>query len=129
MPRKTEQRDAIRCAFEHAGRPLSAQEVLELAQEDVPSLGIATVYRNIKALVAEDWLTAVELPNEPSRYELAELEHHHHFQCEACARVFDIPGCAMGVAALAPQGFEVNSHEVFLYGTCPECTGGEAAEG
>ena len=121
MSRKTEQRGAIRRVFEETHRPLNAQEVLEQAQSFSEGLGIATVYRNIKALVDEGWLKPVELPNEPSRYELSSLEHHHHFQCSTCSRVFDIPGCAHAVRTLAPDGFEVTHHEILLYGVCPEC--------
>lgn len=122
MPRRTEQRDAIRDVFQETDRPLNAQEVLEFAQEQVPGIGIATVYRNIKALIAEGWIVSVDLPNEPSRYELADLDHHHHFQCTTCQRVFDVPGCTHGLASSAPAGFEVEHHEVLLYGTCPDCT-------
>ena len=43
MSRKTPQREAIREAIEAADRPLSPQEILELAQRAVPQLGIATV--------------------------------------------------------------------------------------
>ena len=53
LERSTRQRAAIRDAIEQAGRPLLAQEVLELACRHVPRLGIATVYRNIKAMMEE----------------------------------------------------------------------------
>jgi Fur family ferric uptake transcriptional regulator len=122
MTRKTEQRTAIRKAFGRVDRPLSVQEVLGLAQEHVPGLGIATVYRNLKALVEEGWLAMVDMPGQAARYERAELDHHHHFQCEACDRVFDIPGCAEHVYHHnTPAGFVVNRHEVMLYGLCADC--------
>ncbi|HEY1216970.1 MAG TPA: ZIP family metal transporter, partial [Bryobacteraceae bacterium] len=60
--RSTRQKSAIRSAFEGADRPLSPQQVLQLAQTEVGGLGIATVYRNIKALLEVGWLSAVELP-------------------------------------------------------------------
>src|SRR5688572_19131816 len=78
MDRNTTQRNAIRHALQETGRPLSPQEILETAQADVPGLGIATVYRTIKSLVAEGWLVPVELPGEPARYELSRIAHHHH---------------------------------------------------
>lgn len=121
MQRKTEQRDAIRKAFEDNDRPLGPNEVLELAQVHVQSLGIATVYRAIKALVEDGWLRPVELPGEPARYELAGLSHHHHFHCQKCDRVFDIEGCTKGVEKLAPPGFSAKSHEIILYGECDDC--------
>ncbi len=127
MKRKTGQRQAIRDVLTEAGRPLNAQEVLELAQSDVPKLGIATVYRNLKRLVEDGWLRPVELPSEPIRYEPSALKHHHHFQCEACSRVFDLPGCPGPLRELAPEGFHVSRHEVTLYGSCPDCYTAPAA--
>jgi Fur family transcriptional regulator, ferric uptake regulator len=119
--RRTEQKEAIRRTLEAAARPLSAPEILDAAQTLVPGLGIATVYRNLKQLVDEQWLRPVDLPGEPSRYERAGHDHHHHFQCDACGRVFDVPGCARGIENNAPDGFVVVRHEVLLYGTCAEC--------
>lgn len=121
MERNTRQRAAIRAAFQNTPRPLSPGEVLESAQRDVPGLGIATVYRTIRSLQDEGWLTTVELPGEAARYERAHLGHHHHFRCRACNRVFEVHGCPANVAGLAPRGFEVEGHEVVLYGRCATC--------
>jgi Fur family transcriptional regulator, ferric uptake regulator len=121
VQRQTRQRQAIRQAFEQAGRPLSPQEALEAAQRDVPGLGIATVYRTIKALLDQEVLATVQLPGEPDRYELAELPHHHHFHCTACDRVFDLAGCAVRSDLRLPRGFEARSHEIIFTGLCPDC--------
>lgn len=121
MARITEQRRAIQTAFEHAKRPLSPREVHAWASKRCPSLGLATVYRHLKAMVDEHWLLPVELPGEPPRYELRGLDHHHHFHCRACGRVFDMDGCPAGVDKLAPSGFRVDAHEVVLYGRCADC--------
>ncbi|QDG53106.1 transcriptional repressor [Persicimonas caeni] len=120
MERRTEQREAMKKVFDEAKRPLTAQEVLDLAQEHVPGLGIATVYRNLKAFVDEGVLTPVDLPGEPSRYESVDLEHHHHFQCDACGLVFDIPGCP-NIKSIVPEDYEVTRHEILMYGVCPTC--------
>jgi hypothetical protein len=58
---------AIRDAFLEADRPLSPDEVLEGAQHHHPSLGSATVYRNIQSLVDEGWLQSVEIPGDSTR--------------------------------------------------------------
>ena len=121
MERKTSQRAAIKEAFHREARPLSPNEVLESAQADSPNLGIATVYRAIKSLVEEDFLAPVDLPGEPTRYELSGLDHHHHFHCTGCGKVFDVQGCAKAVHSLAPEGFTLEKHEIVLYGKCPEC--------
>ena len=121
MMRKTDQREAIRRTFVLSDRPLSPQEVLGAAQEEVPGLGIATVYRHLKALAEEVELKPVDLPGEPTRYESAGKEHHHHFHCDGCGKVFDLHGCAGGISKLLPGGFQMHHHEVLIYGKCPAC--------
>ncbi len=119
--RKTQQRGAIRHALRQADRPLSPQEILDSARDSVPGLGIATVYRNVKALVGDGWLRTVDLPGAPSRYEVAGKDHHHHFHCRSCDRVFEVEECPGTLQDIAPQGFELHSHEIILYGTCDSC--------
>jgi Fur family ferric uptake transcriptional regulator len=121
MERSTIQRSAIRDALQEAGRPLLAQEVLELACETVPRIGIATIYRNLKTMVDEGLLRQVVLPGENPRFELSGHGHHHHFQCNQCQKVFDIHSCPTDLAALAPKGFTVEDHDLTLYGRCKNC--------
>ena len=121
MERSTRQRVAIRDTIASAARPLLPQEVLQLAQVQVPELGIATVYRNLKQLVDEAVLRTVLLPGENPRFELAGGGHHHHFQCTHCSRVFDVHGCPGNLARLAPAGFTVEDHDLTLYGHCTDC--------
>ena len=121
MERNTRQRSAIREAIAQADRPLLPQEVLDAAQQAVPGLGLATVYRNLKGLVEEGELQAVNLPGENARFELAGHQHHHHFQCRQCQRVFDVHACPGDLSRLAPHGFTVEDHDLTLYGRCKEC--------
>jgi len=87
----------------------------------VPGLGIATVYRNLKALVEEGELQAVNLPGENPRFEVVGHQHHHHFQCRQCERVFDVHACPGDLSGMAPQGFTVEDHDLTLYGRCKDC--------
>ncbi len=119
--RNTRQKAALRTAFLEADRPLSPDEVLRLAHQQVPGMSIATVYRNIGSLVNDGWLTPIELPGAPARYEVAGKQHHHHFQCNACEKVYELHGCEMPFHLGLPNGFEVSGHEFFLYGTCTDC--------
>ncbi len=121
MERNTRQRAAIRDAIAAAERPLLPQEVLSAAQPASPGLGMATVYRGLKALLDEGEICAVQLPGENPRYEIAGGHHHHHFQCRQCQRVFDVHACPGDLGRLAPPGFQVEGHEITLYGRCSDC--------
>ncbi|HEV8631719.1 MAG TPA: transcriptional repressor [Thermoanaerobaculia bacterium] len=121
MQRTTRQREAIRAALELAGRPLSPQEILAAARADLPQLGLATVYRTVKGLLADGALRTVELPGTPARYELAGKHHHHHFHCRGCDGVFEVEACPTGIRGLLPGGFRLEEHEIILYGLCAAC--------
>lgn len=122
MVRQTQQREAIRRALEQADRPLSPREIHALARRGVRALGVATVYRTIRAFLSEGVLAAVTVPGDAPRYEVAGKSHHHHFHCRKCDRVFEMEGCPGPLKHLAPAGFSVQGHEVTLFGLCPSCT-------
>jgi Fur family transcriptional regulator, ferric uptake regulator len=119
--RNTRQKQAIREAFAEAGRPLSPEEALSGAQRRQQRLGIATVYRNIKALVEDGWLVAVNMPGKATRYELAGKKHHHHFHCSRCDKVYDLDGCVVSAKPRLPKGFTTVAHEFYLFGLCSGC--------
>lgn len=119
--RDTSQRRAIWRVLELADRPLTSAEILEAAQASVPGMGVATVYRAVKALQLEGLLHQVELPADVPRYELSGKDHHHHFHCRICQRVFEVDACPGELTHLAPPGFTLERHEVILYGRCPAC--------
>ncbi len=123
MERNTAQRRAIRQVFLDTDRPLSTAEVLAAAQAHARGLGIATVYRAIKSLLAERFLVTVELPGEPARYEVAGKDHHHHFLCKRCGKMYEVEGCPKNLLAMVPQGFQLEGHDVLLYGACDKCRG------
>lgn len=121
MERNTLQRQAIFEVLKKAKRPLAIQELLELSQKRCPGLGVATVYRNLKALMAEGKLKTVDMPGSLVLYELPRPEHHHHFSCVACLKVFDIDACGLNVKKLLPAGFQLKQHEIMLSGFCNSC--------
>lgn len=122
--RNTQQRREIREVFERNDRPLAADEVLQLAQQKMAGLGIATVYRTIKTLTDEGWLVPVAVPGAPPRYELRGKAHHHHFHCLKCRRLFELGGCLEHLGKMIPQTFQVIDHVVLLYGFCADCRRG-----
>ena len=124
MRRNTTQRMAIEQVFSVHERPLNFEEILTYGKKAVESLNQATVYRNLKMLIDDGWLKRISHPSLGTLYERAGREHHHHFHCRECNRAFELPGCSLKEEDVAPQGFIVEDHEVFLFGVCPSCTGG-----
>ena len=121
MKRKTNQRAAIQDVFMENDRPLSIEEVLLAGRRIVETLNPATVYRNLKILVAEGRLKKIIVPETGTLYEIAGKRHHHHFQCRNCDRVYEVEGCVFNDHQAAPSGFVTESHEIFLFGICAGC--------
>ena len=131
MERNTRQRDAVLAAIEHAGRALTPGEILALAQGQVASLNLSTIYRHINALQDEARIVKVLLPGQSARFEAAcrgddhdhhgASHHHHHFHCKGCDRVYALHACPGSMQELAPAGFVVSAHEITLRGLCADC--------
>lgn len=121
--RKTKQREAIVGSVASAEGPLSVAQIHEQASRELPGLGIATVYRAIKALLEEGEVVVVDLPGEEPRYEPAGRGHHHHFRCRVCEQTFDLGVCPVGIpqGTTLPGGYTVEDHSLTLYGRCAEC--------
>ena len=122
MIRFTQQGNAIRQVLQNAGRPLSPQEIFDIAQRMVSGLGIATVYRNLKALQKDGSVVAVDLPGQSPRWEISPENHHHHFLCNKCDKLFEINACPDDLKNLLPDGYTLESHDILLRGQCKGCS-------
>ncbi len=115
--RETKQRNAIKAALEKAGRPLGPKEILQLAGEEVPNLGIATVYRNIKTMVEKGELEPVELPGQAPRYQQPLGDQKKHlFICEKTDSVFTIDPAPEDFKPQLPEDFVLRRYQIICYG-------------
>ena len=121
MSRRSQKHDLVLEALSHSGGPMTANELWDQLRTESSGIGLATVYRALKKGVDDGELVAVELQAGSVRYEMADLDHHHHFLCSECDRAFDIEGCVGQVDRLVPSGFRVETHEILLYGECADC--------
>jgi Fur family transcriptional regulator, ferric uptake regulator len=131
MERNTRQRQAVLEAIDHAGRALTPNEILALAQASVASLNLSTIYRHLNALQDDTRIVKVMLPGQAARFEAAcagehaeeahHPHHHHHFHCSGCDRVYALHGCPGSMQEMAPKGFVVQAHEITLRGLCAGC--------
>lgn len=121
--RKTNQREGVFQVLKDSNGPLTPQEILERTQKITNNVGIATIYRTIKLLAETNKIVMVTLPDGQTRYEMAHLDHHHHFKCRACSKIFDLDHCPIeiGKNLLLPNGFSLEGHEITLFGLCAEC--------
>ena len=119
--RNTRQKDAIMAVFEAARTPLAPPAILAKARQTLPSISQATVYRILKVLLEKEVIATVQLPGEIPLYELAGRSHHHYFRCRQCGFMYEVRGCTALLTGLVPPGFQLENHELFLFGICSSC--------
>jgi Fur family ferric uptake transcriptional regulator len=122
--RKTRTSQLVVDLLQAYAKPLSLQELYSRVRERLPRTAYSTVYRVISRLEAEGKVTRVDWRERGSRYEWAELPHHHHIVCGICGRSVDIDDADLGFSEeriRAATGFLVKHHSIELEGICPEC--------
>jgi Fur family transcriptional regulator, peroxide stress response regulator len=91
--RLTPQRKVIAQVLEHAGEHLDAPEVLRRAQQQMPGLHLATVYRTLESFKKPGIIDELDLMhvNGPGHfYEARTDKDHMHFTCQRCGGVLEI---------------------------------------
>lgn len=88
-----------------------------------PSISLATIYKNINAMVEKVFLSEVKLPNSKSVYELVKVEHAH-LVCSSCGHIEDIMLDASSILEEASKitSFKIDSTNIVLSGICPKCS-------
>lgn len=123
--RQTRQRRAVREALRQSGRPLTPQEIYEIARAHYPRLGLRTVYRQVNELVDAGELVGIDYPGQPLRYAPVTREHQAHFICRRCNKLFAFPHDVSDVPDPAEPRFRVTGQETIFYGEgvglCPLC--------
>jgi Fur family ferric uptake transcriptional regulator len=104
---------------------VSAEEIAEQVQRDMPDVAPSTVYRTLDVLERLDQVEHVHLGHGPSMYHLAERVHVH-LQCRSCGRVIELPDTYLDDLAgrLAHEhGFGLEPRHFALLGRCADCGG------
>ena len=123
--RMTPQRVAVfNVLAKNQGRPMSVEEIFELAGEQLPGIGIATVYRTLELFLELGVTRRVHLNEYLHYYEIDSGDHHHYMVCNACGCTTVLEACAVDKledVIRDKTDFLVTSHCLTLFGYCPAC--------
>ena len=112
--------EAVQTLQNHA----TADEIYGTIVRKYPSIGRATVYRNLNRLAEMGEIRKIEIPGGPDRYDHRCCKHYHA-KCEKCGQVFDID--MDYIADLENRikdahGFKLTGHTIVFSGICPACS-------
>lgn len=67
----------------------TADWIYQEAKKSIPSMGIATVYRNLKVLTEAGKIRKVSTVDGVERYD-GSIVKHYHFRCSRCGGILDL---------------------------------------
>ena len=106
-------------------RHLSAEDVYKALVQDGADIGLATVYRVLVQFAQAGLLLRSHFDSDRVMFELNEGTHHDHLVCLKCGRVdefYDAEIERRQRALATTMGFELQEHELALYGVCRGCS-------
>ena len=124
----THQRQKIYEALVSRPGHYSPEEIYVQVKQDLPSISLATVYKNLKTFVQAGMLRDVSPHHGPWRVD-ANTEPHHHLVCTHCHSITDLDIALLEPVKLQgrlPSGFRLEKFNVEVQGICKSCAAGAA---
>ena len=123
--RNTIQRQIIYSAVEELDIHPTAEQVVEYLAEKHPTIGRATVYRNLSYMSETGEILKVCNYFGATHYD-HNCQQHFHFVCNICRRIFDVYDSEGNLSNVVnkidnPQGFDVLACNISFSGLCWEC--------
>lgn len=123
--RRTRQRTAVDKVLQTQQEFRTAQQIHDQLRRDGQSVGLTTVYRTLQSMSEAGEVDVIRSPEgEASFRQCASEAHHHHLVCRSCGRTVEItePDVEAWARTIAQQhGFADVSHDLEIFGTCPNC--------
>lgn len=123
MNRTSRQREAILRVLSGTHSHPTAEWVYEQVKEELPCIGLATVYRNLRRLTQEGEISEMNRSNDAARFD-GNTATHYHFRCERCGRILDLDepvDATIETRVARRTGLRVTGHHLELRGLCFEC--------
>ncbi len=104
------------------GHP-SPEEVYDHVRKLIPSISLATIYKNVRTFIDHGLLSEVSLHHGSARLE-TNMDPHHHMVCLQCRTIEDLDETDLEPVRLkkdAPEGFQIHRYSVEVHGLCSKC--------
>ena len=104
---------------------MSIEELYHAIRKKFPSISLATVYKNINAMMDKHFILEVKVPEQKPKYELVKAPHSH-LMCQKCGKVEDILLDLDNVTQKAANisHYQITDKTLILSGICPICKAG-----
>ena len=122
--RITPQRIAILKAFLHTDQHPSVEQVFNQVKAHFPTTSLATVYKTVNLLKEIGEILEIGFADGRNRYDGNRPYPHPHLICTRCRSIIDQEVSSLDQMAdevAKATGYRITSHQVELFGICPDC--------
>ena len=120
----TSQRAAVFDYLSEVAHHPTAEEIYLAIKPKLPRISLATVYKNLEALIKCEVVSKLTYGDASARYDIR-TDHHYHTRCLECGRVWDLDAAknSAWLKGVKPQqaGFEVKDYRLEILGRCRDC--------
>ncbi len=123
IKRNTIQRQLVMKAIRALSNHPTVEEVYKVIVKEYPDISKGTVYRNMKSMVNEGFLSRVSSPSGADRFEET-LSKHYHLNCRRCGALVNVSidyQSRLDFLAANMTNYKVDSHDIVFHGLCPSC--------
>ena len=97
----------------------TAEQIFIEAKKRNPKIVQATVYNNLKNLLAQGRVIRISNPGQPDRYD--NTTRHDHMICTQCGELFDICLADLTSDIERQLGYEIASYQLMVRAICAAC--------
>jgi Fe2+ or Zn2+ uptake regulation protein len=98
----------------------TVDDIYKTVKETIPTLSKTTVYNVLNLFIKHHVVNSINTEDNLKKYELNH-DHHSHFICNECHRIFDIPRATASYDQSILNEYDIEQEEVILRGLCPTC--------
>lgn len=107
-------------------KPLSAEEIYYILEEQNVEVDLASIYRTLNIFEDKAVLEAIDFSDGKKRFEVLgdEGHHHHHMVCNKCGDIQDVELKEEEelISELERQThFKIEKHQLEFFGWCKNC--------
>lgn len=124
--RSTRQRVAVAAVLQEVDDFRSAQDLHEVLRRNGERVGLATVYRSLRAMAEAGDIDVLVTGDGETLYRRCGqgAGHHHHLVCRDCGLTIEVKAPAVerwAATTAAEHGFTDVQHTLDIFGICPPC--------
>jgi Fur family transcriptional regulator, ferric uptake regulator len=123
--KNTKHRNSILNIIEKSAQPVTAEQIYRVLINDDVAINLSSVYRILNTLVEKCLIIKTSMAGESKAvFELNRFEHKHYVVCTQCKKIISVPGCPLEEyekTLREKMGFNIQGHQLEIFGVCREC--------